>query len=102
LTGCENAIKASNRRKVKEGLICLMPTVLSQCGFDIRIYARDHHPPHVHVIKANEEIIINLGGEMGPLEIKEAWMNRADARRAVEIVEEHRLFLLGKWRDIYG
>jgi len=79
-----------------------MPTVLSQCGFDIRIYTSDHHPPHVHVIKANEQIIINLGSEMNSLEIRKVWMNRADARRAVEIVEEHHLFLLAKWRDING
>ena len=79
-----------------------MPTMLLQHGFDVRIHTRDHCPPHVHVIKANEEIIINLGGEMDLMTIREVWMNRADARRAVEIVEEHRLFLLEKWRDING
>jgi hypothetical protein len=87
---------------MKEGASRLMPTVLSRYGFDIRIYTDDHHPPHVHVVIADEEFIINLGGEMGSLEIREVYMNRADVRRAVEIVEEHRLFLLGKWRDIYG
>lgn len=78
-----------------------MPVVLMQNGFEVRIYTRDHRPPHVHVVKANEEIIINLGSETEPLAIREVWMNRADARRAVVIVEEHRLFLLQKWGEIY-
>lgn len=79
-----------------------MSVVLRRNGFKVRIYSDDHRPPHVHVVKANEEIIINLGDETEPLSISEAWMNRADARRAVAIVEEHRLFLLEKWREVHG
>lgn len=78
-----------------------MPVVLMQDGFEVRVYTRDHLPPHVHVVKANEEIIINLGSETEPLAIREVWMNRSDARRAVAMVEERRLFLLRKWREIH-
>lgn len=78
-----------------------MPTVLQKEGFAVRIYTRDHPPPHVHVVKADEVIIINLGSATEPVTIREARMQRTAARRAVEIVEECRLFLLEKWSEIY-
>jgi Domain of unknown function (DUF4160) len=40
-----------------------MPTGLRQDGFDVMIYTDDHPPAHVHVFKAGEEIIIDLGDE---------------------------------------
>jgi hypothetical protein len=79
-----------------------MPTILVQNGFEVRIRTRDHPPPHVNIHKADEQIKINIGNEVEPPEIVIRKMNRADARRAVEIVETNQNLLLGKWREIYG
>ena len=48
-------------------MITTMPTVLRERGFDIMIYLNDHPPPHVHVFRAEGEVVINLGeGETPP------------------------------------
>lgn len=40
-----------------------MATIAKTNGFSFRIYPNDHQPPHVHVIKADGEVIIELGDE---------------------------------------
>ena len=79
-----------------------MPTVLEKDGFRITIRTRDHNPPHVHVYKADGQIKIALGSETEPIGIVGVWMNPSDAKKAVAIVEENRMHLLVKWREIYG
>lgn len=79
-----------------------MPTILVQNGFEVRIRTRDHPPPHVHIHKADEQIMITIGNEVEPPEIVRRKMNPANARKAVEIVETNQSLLLEKWREIYG
>ncbi len=80
-----------------------MPTVLRQEGFNIKIYTDDHPPPHVHVWRAGDELTPNLGDERNGVAIRARHnLNRADARRAVYIVEDNRGFLLQEWRRIHG
>lgn len=79
-----------------------MPTILEKDGLRIISRTRDHNPPHVHVQKADGQIKIALGSETEPIEIVEVWMNRSDAKKAVAIVEENRMHLLAKWREMYG
>jgi len=77
-----------------------MPTVIQQNGFDVMIYIRDEHPPaHVHVWKAEGEVIIHLETP-AVHEVKR--MSRPDVRAALAIVEENREMLLGEWRRIHG
>jgi hypothetical protein len=38
-----------------------MPTIIRQDGFRIVIYPNDHLPTHVHIIKADGEVRIDLG-----------------------------------------
>ncbi len=40
-----------------------MPTILRQQGFRVIIYLNDHLPSHVHVLKGNGEVRIDLGNE---------------------------------------
>lgn len=80
-----------------------MPTVLRRDGFAVRIYTDDHAPAHVHCLHGGEEIIINLGDAHTAPAIREVkGMRAANARRAVEIVEENRETLLAEWRRIHG
>ena len=56
-------------------------------------------PVHVHVFKAEGEIIINLDD----LSVRDAWrMKRRDGRQALNIVEQHQAFLLAEWERIHG
>jgi len=80
-----------------------MPTVLSQDGFDVMIYTRDHPPAHVHVWKAGGEAVINLGSDAAAPSIREInRMPKKNVRKAVRIIEENQTFLLVKWREIHG
>jgi len=40
-----------------------MPTVLRKNGFRVVIYPNDHLPSHVHVLKRDGEVRIDLGDE---------------------------------------
>lgn len=80
-----------------------MPTVITQDGFEVVIYTRDEHlPPHVHVWKAEGEVVINLGDiNTGP-EIHEVnGMPIRDARKALNIVEDNQNHLLARWNEIW-
>ncbi|HEY0100313.1 MAG TPA: DUF4160 domain-containing protein [Pyrinomonadaceae bacterium] len=81
-----------------------MPTVLRQNGFKVRIYTNDHLPSHVHVFKAEGELIFALGSESeAPRMVKElSPMNPSDARQARVIVKEQQQYLLREWRKIHG
>ncbi|MGK7947208.1 MAG: DUF4160 domain-containing protein [Microcystaceae cyanobacterium] len=81
-----------------------MATVLRKDGFSVRIYTNDHLPSHVHVFKAGGEAKINLGDETQyPNFVTISTdMSNKDARKALELVTQHQLFLLKKWREIHG
>jgi hypothetical protein len=68
-----------------------------------RIYFNDHLPPHVHVFKGGGQVRISLGGETErPELIQIEGMSNKDVAKALEIVTEHQLELLEKWKEIHG
>lgn len=74
-----------------------MPTVLRHNGFDVMIYTRDHEPKHVHVFRAGTEVEIYLHD----FSIKAIHaMKRKDVNMAVELVKQHREYLLSEWERI--
>ena len=80
-----------------------MPTLLTQDGFDVMIYTRDHPPAHVHVWKAGAEIVINLGAERGKPWVRDNNGARQKVeRQALMIVSEQQDFLLREWEQIHG
>jgi Domain of unknown function (DUF4160) len=80
-----------------------MPTVLRQDGFAVRIYTDDHEPMHVHVIKAESEVVINLGDrQTAPWVRDNHGMSKRDERRALAIVGANRELLTAEWRRIHG
>lgn len=76
-----------------------MVTVLRSDGFRIVIYLNDHEPAHVHAIGSGEAKIDILGE---PRLIWADGLTRAEVRRAMRIVSEHRADLLLRWRQIHG
>ena len=75
-----------------------MPTVLQIDGFEVMIYPNDHNPPHVHVFRAEGEVIINIDDSA----VRDAWeVKGKDIRRAQQIVEQNRDFLMQKWDELH-
>ena len=79
-----------------------MPTLLRQDGFAVRIYTNDHEPMHVHVFRAEGEVVINLNdANMPPFVRENIGMRARDERHALEIVGDNQEFLIAQWRRIH-
>lgn len=83
-----------------------MPTVIRQGGFRVRIFGppREHGPPHVHVYKGSEAVVvIRLGLPGQGIAIREIHkMKRADVVKAYRLVEAHAYTLRKAWEHIHG
>ncbi len=72
-------------------------------GFQIRIFANDHSPPHVHVVKAGGFAKVALGSVEEPPGLMEArGLKAPDIVRAVRIVEREWRKLMSAWAEIHG
>jgi hypothetical protein len=79
-----------------------MATILRSNGFDFRIHTNDHSPAHVHVIKDDGEVIIELGDEDNPPVLREIYgMRDRDVAIAYNLVKEFKTKLLNGWRGIH-
>lgn len=79
-----------------------MVTVLRVHGLRFVIFVDDHEPAHVHAF-GDGEAKINLEGRDGAPEL--IWtvgLSKADVRRAMKAVSEHRELLTAEWRRIHG
>jgi hypothetical protein len=80
-----------------------MPTILRKNGFEVMIYTNDHHPAHVHIFKAEGEVIIFLGNAHTPPMVREnIGMNCRHERAALMLVGEHQDDFLKAWRRTHG
>lgn len=76
-----------------------MGTVHRESGFTFRIWSEDHEPPHVHVWKGGERMLVNLS----PVGVRDRrGMEHNDPVRGVAIVQKHREMMLRNWREIHG
>ena len=67
------------------------------------IYTNDHPPAHVHVFRAEGEVVISLGDENTPPQVREnVGMSRKDECKALMIVGDHQDEFLVEWRRIHG
>lgn len=82
-----------------------MPTIIRQNGFRIVIYPNDHLPYHVHVIKGDGEVRIDLGRsepQIPPSLISVIGkISDKDVTKALFLVSEHQIELLAKWSEIH-
>lgn len=82
-----------------------MVTVLREGPLRVAIYPppKEHGPPHVHVVRDDDEVLIDLGDEDTGLSIREVrGMHRRDVRRALEVVARNRVMLLAQWSVLHG
>jgi len=81
----------------------MMPTVHKEDGYAVRIYTKDHPPPHVHVWRGSGVVKIQLDDGSGGLRVVASrGLSDREAIRAVRIVHAHRERLLDEWRRVHG
>ena len=67
-------------------------------GFRIVLRNEDHAPPHVHVIEADEEAMIQIT----PTVLLAGSVSPRVQREAVDWIEQNREALLARWRECGG
>lgn len=78
-----------------------MPTILRSNGFRFVIWPDDHAPPHVHIFKAGDELIIELGVEVSQPTIRNAYrMGTRDIALAFAITRVYNDIFLERWKEI--
>jgi hypothetical protein len=93
----------SPRRSDRENGQIVMPTLLRQDGFDIRMYFDDHDPPHIHAFKAGGQAKVALGSlEVAPSLIMVQGMSAKEAKKAIALVMEYQTQFLEKWEEYHG
>jgi hypothetical protein len=76
-----------------------MPTVMRMQGFRFVIWPDDHVPPHVHVRKGGNEVVINLID--GRIRDRRG-MSDQDVAKARRLVHEFGDDLMAAWRHWHG
>ena len=71
-----------------------MPTIAYFYGIAIRMYLREHPPPHFHAIYAEHDAIVSI--ETG--EILDGWLPKTAARLVKEWALAQQDGLLDNWR----
>lgn len=79
-----------------------MPNILRQEGFRFVIYHSDHAPPHTHVFKSGETVLIIGGLDIKPSVRENRGMSRKDERKALRIAAQKQDYLLERWYEING
>jgi hypothetical protein len=70
-----------------------MPTIATFFGIVIRMYYRDHPPPHFHAIYGDQEAVIDIE----TLRVTEGLLTRRALNLVLDWAELHRSELLENW-----
>jgi Domain of unknown function (DUF4160) len=80
-----------------------MPTIIRKDGFRVVIYPNDHLPPHVHVLRQDGEVRVELSETFAPRILSIVGkIGDKDVVKALDIVKVHQVDLLTVWREIHG
>jgi hypothetical protein len=80
-----------------------LPTIHEEAGFQFRIFSNDHDPPHVHAVKENKAVSIDLGDQNTRPSIERNYgMKRVDVKKALRIVAEYQEVFLEHWGKYHG
>lgn len=80
------------------------PTLLRSHGFAVRMYLppREHGPAHVHVVKADGEVVVTLGDhDRAPMPTRVVNLRDIDVIAAVRLVAAHNEELMAQWRSYH-
>ena len=80
-----------------------MPAIYVVDGFTVKVFMRDHSPPHVHVFYRDGEAIIVIGEPGEDPGVRAVYHLRTwEMARALEIVRENQTAFRDAWREYYG
>lgn len=71
-----------------------MPTISSFFGIVIRMYYREHVPPHFHAVYGSQDVAVSIE----TLEVLEGRLTRRALNLVLDWAEIHRSELLENWK----
>lgn len=74
-----------------------MATIAELGSLQIRIYPRDHQPPHFHISTTYGEAVVQISD----LALIKGRLRKADFRRFMEWALEHKRFIEDEWTRQY-
>lgn len=75
-----------------------MPTLLIADGFRFFFYANEHEPKHVHVVKGDDFVKV----ELASLKVSQNYMKSKDLKQAFALVEAHRTQFERQWDEYFS
>jgi len=75
----------------------MSPTLLIEDGFKFFFYANKHLPRHIHVVKGDDYVTIDLAS----LTVRESFMKRSDMKAALALVTTHKEQFERKWDEFF-
>ena len=81
-----------------------MPTIHRQDGFRLMIFPNDHRPAHVHCIRGDAVVVVNLPSEGHAATLRKfsSQAKQSDLADAVRIVNENDHKLWTAWSFYHG
>ena len=77
-----------------------MPEIIRILGFIIKFYSTDHEPIHVHIIKGNSEVIIEVS-EDGVILRDNYGMKPKDLKTAEKLALEYKELIIKTWEEFF-
>lgn len=79
-----------------------MPTVWTNGSIYITVYIRDHQPPHVHVSDSDNEVKVDISGDV-PMLMRQSRKDRISSTKkfdqvALKLVAKHMIACREVWR----
>lgn len=78
-----------------------MPTVFNENGFRGMVYPNDHEPIHVHVVKNNTSIKVEVD-EFSIIGFDGDMPKKQEIKRAVKLAKKHKKAIVQKWKELHG
>lgn len=75
-----------------------MPTLLNQLGFKFFFYANEHEPKHVHIIKGDDYVKV----ELFTMKISQCYMKPKSLKKALALVELNQDYFEERWDEYFN
>ena len=75
-----------------------MPTLLNEAGFKFFFYANEHEPKHVHVMRGDDYVKV----ELFTLKLSSCYMKPKNLKKVLGLVEQHQNYFEERWDDYFN
>ena len=75
----------------------MSPTLLRQEGFVFFFYANEHEPRHIHVMKGDNYVKVDLE----TLEVNKNFFKKNELKKVLNIIKENQIMFIRRWDEYF-